>query len=78
MGLEDLAMFRTIPNCNVFYPCDAVSMERAVELAAQRHGIDFIRTSRPATAVVYSNDTVFAVGKAHVLKTHGKNHLLMI
>ena len=25
MGLEDIAMFRTIPNCVVLYPSDGVS-----------------------------------------------------
>lgn len=34
MGLEDLCMFRAIPNSTVFYPSDAVSTEKAVELAA--------------------------------------------
>jgi transketolase C-terminal domain/subunit len=34
MALEDLAMFRAIPNCVVFYPSDAVSTEHAVYLAA--------------------------------------------
>ncbi|KAB5567639.1 hypothetical protein PHYPO_G00235160 [Pangasianodon hypophthalmus] len=34
MALEDLAMFRAIPTATVFYPSDAVSTEKAVELAA--------------------------------------------
>lgn len=34
MALEDLAMFRAIPTCTVFYPSDAVSAERAVEMSA--------------------------------------------
>lgn len=34
MGLEDLALFRTIPTATVFYPSDGVSTEKAVELAA--------------------------------------------
>lgn len=34
MALEDLAMFRAIPTCTIFYPSDAVSTERAVELSA--------------------------------------------
>lgn len=34
MALEDLAMFRAIPTCTVFYPSDGVSAERAIELAA--------------------------------------------
>jgi len=71
MGLEDIAMFRTIPGCNVFYPSDAVSLERAVELAAKHKGIDFIRTSRPATPVIYSNDENFQVGQSKVVLSHG-------
>lgn len=78
MALEDIAMFRTIPTATVFYPSDAVSMERATELAAQNHGIAFIRTSRPATPVVYPNDTVFAVGKAHVIRSSETDRALLI
>lgn len=51
-------------NClgsTVFYPSDAISCERAVELAANTKGVCFIRTSRPATEVVYKNDTIFEV-----------------
>ncbi|CAB3361577.1 Hypothetical predicted protein [Cloeon dipterum] len=61
MGLEDIAMFRTIPGATVFYPSDAVSCERAIELSANTKGVCFIRTSRPATAVIYPNETVFQV-----------------
>lgn len=32
MALEDIAMFRAIPDSTVFYPSDAVSTERACEL----------------------------------------------
>jgi len=39
MALEDLAMFRAIPGSTVFYPSDAVSTEKAVELAANTRGI---------------------------------------
>ena len=66
MALEDLAMFRAIPTCTVFYPSDAVSMERAVELAANTKGMCFIRSSRAATSVIYENNAQFTVGKAHV------------
>lgn len=78
MALEDLAMFRSIPGSTVFYPSDAVSTERACELAAQKFGIAFIRTSRPATPVVYPNDTVFQVGKAHVLRSNGSSDVALV
>ncbi|XP_068601777.1 transketolase-like protein 2 [Brachionichthys hirsutus] len=68
MALEDLAMFRAIPTCTVFYPSDAVSMERAVELAANTKGVCFIRSSRPETAVLYESLETFEVGVAKVVR----------
>ena len=69
MGLEDIAMFRALPGCVVFYPSDAVSTERAVELAARQPGLVFIRTGRPANPVLYANDAAFAVGKGHAVRS---------
>ncbi|QDU64560.1 Transketolase 2 [Planctomycetes bacterium Pan216] len=74
MALEDLAMFRTIPNCVVFYPSDAVSGERALELAANyAEGMTFTRTSRPATPVVYDNNEPFRIGQAKILRSSPKD-----
>ncbi|KYN11221.1 PREDICTED: transketolase-like protein 2 isoform X1 [Trachymyrmex cornetzi] len=78
MGLEDIAMFRAVPGSTIFYPSDAVSTERAVELAANTKGVCFIRTSRPPTAVLYKNDETFAVGKAKVIKSSAKDQVLVI
>lgn len=78
MGLEDIALFRSIPGSTVFYPADAVSTERAVEIAANTKGVCFIRTSRPNTAVIYGNDEPFQVGKAKIVKQSGKDQVLLI
>uniref|UniRef100_A0A7N6BEW0 Transketolase n=2 Tax=Anabas testudineus TaxID=64144 RepID=A0A7N6BEW0_ANATE len=78
MALEDLAMFRAIPTCTVFYPCDGVSTERAVELAANTKGICFIRTSRPDTAVIYSPDEKFEVGVAKVVRQSDNDQVTVI
>ncbi|XP_067615806.1 transketolase-like protein 2 [Eurosta solidaginis] len=78
MGLEDIALFRAIPGSTVFYPADAVSCERAVELAANTKGVCFIRTSRPNTAVIYNNNEVLQVGKGKVVKQSGKDQVLLI
>ncbi|KAM4769052.1 transketolase [Cyanocitta cristata] len=67
MGLEDLCMFRAIPNSTVFYPSDAVATEKAVEIAANTKGICFIRTSRPENAVIYNNNEDFHIGQAKVV-----------
>jgi len=78
MALEDIALFRSIPYSTVFYPSDAVSMERSAELAAQSHGIVFIRTSRPNFPVVYANDEKFSVGNAKVLRKSSSDRVLLI
>jgi len=52
----------------VLYPSDAISTEKAIELAANTSGIFYIRTSRPATAILYKSSEKFEVGKAKVLK----------
>ncbi|XP_073430282.1 transketolase isoform X1 [Dendrobates tinctorius] len=68
MALEDLSMFRAVPSATVFYPSDAVSTEKAVELAANKKGISFIRTSRPENAVIYNNNEEFKIGEAKVVQ----------
>merc|ERR1719193_3096510 len=78
MALEDLAMFRSLPGCTVFYPTDAVATERAVELAANTKGITFIRVSRPATRVIYGNDETFEIGKAKVVCRSNSDQVLVI
>ncbi|XP_012346520.1 transketolase-like protein 2 isoform X2 [Apis florea] len=78
MGLEDIAMFRTIPGSTVFYPTDAVATERAIELAANTKGVCFVRTSRPSTAVIYKNEEPFVIGKGKVVKSSAKDQVLVI
>nr|CAX73904.1 transketolase [Schistosoma japonicum] len=80
MGLEDLAMFRTVINSTVFYPSDAVATERAVELAANTMGICYIRTGRPNQPVIYSPEESFCIGKGKVVRTAGStgDHLTVV
>jgi len=62
----------------VFYPSDAVSAERAVELAANTPGVCFIRTSRPNVPVIYANDEPFEVGKAKVVRQSSSDKVTVI
>nr|XP_025132112.1 transketolase-like protein 1 isoform X3 [Bubalus bubalis] len=68
MALEDLAMFRAIPNCTIFYPTDAISTEHAIFLAANIKGMCYIRISRPETAVIYTPQEIFEIGQAKVIR----------
>merc|ERR1719328_759937 len=78
MALEDIAMFRSLPGCTVFYPSDAVACERAVELSANQRGICFVRVSRPATAVIYENNERFDIGKAKVVRKSDSDKVLVV
>jgi transketolase len=69
MALEDLAMMRAVAGSTVLYPSDGVSAERLVALAAKTPGIVYLRTSRPKTPVIYSNDETFDVGGCKVLRS---------
>uniref|UniRef100_A0A914NFH6 Transketolase n=1 Tax=Meloidogyne incognita TaxID=6306 RepID=A0A914NFH6_MELIC len=78
MGLEDLALFRAVPNSIVLYPSDAVSTEYATELAANYKGITFTRTGRPNTPVIYPNDEKFEIGKCKVIRQTNEDKYLLI
>ena len=68
MGLEDLAMMRAVIGSTVLYPSDAVSAEKLVDQMAGHKGVCYLRTSRPKTPVIYSNDESFPIGGAKVLR----------
>jgi transketolase len=78
MGLEDLAMMRAIVGSTVFYPSDAVSTEKLVEQMALTKGIHFLRTSRPKTPVLYSNDEKFPAGGAKVLRQNAGDKVTVV
>lgn len=73
MGLEDLAMFRTILSSVVLYPCDAVSTERLVKQAAAHPGIVYIRTTRGKTPILYGPNEEFPIGGSKVLRKSEKD-----
>ena len=68
MALEDLGMFRAVPGSTVLYPCDAVSGEWMVALAAATEGLCYIRTSRPKTPVIYEPGETFTAGGSKTLR----------
>lgn len=78
MALEDLAMMRSTAETAVLYPSDAVSTERLVFEAANYRGPVYIRTQRPATPVLYSNEETFPIGGSKVLKRSDKDKITVV
>lgn len=69
MALEDIAMMRSIQQSAILYPSDAWSMQRAVELGHERIGLTYIRSTRAALPVLYTNKTKFRIGGSKTLRT---------
>ena len=78
MGLEDIAMFRDLPNSNIFQPCDAVSTAKIVLLASKTKGVNYIRTLRPKTPVIYKNSEPFPISQFKILRQSKKDSAVLI
>ncbi|MGO9952780.1 MAG: transketolase [Dissulfurispiraceae bacterium] len=78
MGLEDIAMFRTVKNCAVLYPSDAISTDKLVEAAAAHKGMVYIRTTRMKTPILYHNDEPFSVGGSKVVKRSDNDRVSIV
>jgi transketolase len=78
MALEDLAFFRAIPECVVLYPSDGVATDAAVQLAANRKGLVYIRTTRGKTPAVYAEDAAFTVGGLKVLRRSDNDRVALV
>ena len=78
MGLEDIAMFRDLPDSLVFYPSDAVSTEKLLLQAYKERGIKYLRITRPKTKVIYKNSEQFPVGQFKILHSSLKDSVVLI
>jgi transketolase len=66
MGLEDIAMLRSIHGSTVLYPSDATSAAALTLTMADLEGISYLRTTRGAYLVLYGPDEDFPVGGSKV------------
>lgn len=78
MGLEDIAMFRSLQDSVVLYPSDGVSTNKLVEAAARHQGLVYIRTTRMETPVIYHEREVFEIGGSKTLKSSPKDRVTVI
>ncbi len=78
MGLEDISMFRNLPNSIVFYPSDAVSAHFLTIQSSKLKGIKYIRTTREETPTIYKNNETFSVGDFKILKQSKKDEAILI
>jgi transketolase len=78
MGLEDIAAVRAIHGSVVLHPSDANQTAKLVVAMADHDGIAYIRTLRPATAVLYEPDEEFEIGGSRVLRSSDEDEVAII
>ncbi len=66
--LEDLAIFRSIPNMTVISPADALEVAKATEAILKYNGPVYMRTGRSPARKVLKDDYNFKIGKGQILK----------
>ncbi len=66
--VEDISLMRTIPGMVVIVPSDRIETEKVIEKVIQYKGPVYIRTSRPKSNIVNSEDYNFEIGKGNVLR----------
>ncbi|MEU3840497.1 transketolase [Streptomyces sp. NPDC028635] len=78
MGVEDLAMMRSVHGSTVLYPCDANQTAKLVAAMAELDGVRYLRTSRGKSPVLYGPEEEFPVGGSKVLRSSGRDRLTIV
>jgi transketolase len=78
MALEDLALFRALPESVVLYPADGTSTDACVLLAGRQRGLVYIRTTRMKTPALYGPDDAFTIGGLKVLRSTDRDALTIV
>ena len=67
-AIEDIAIYRALPNMIVLQPSDAVEAEKMVFALAEYKGPSYMRMHRNPVPVIHSANYKFETGKGEVLK----------
>jgi transketolase len=67
-AIEDIAIMRVIPHMTVVVPCDAVQTKKATLALSDAWGPAYLRFGREKSAVVTTDETPFAIGKAQTFR----------
>jgi transketolase len=68
MGLEDIAALRAIYGSTVLYPCDGNSAAALTAAMAGHPGINYLRTTRDDSEVLYAAEETFEIGGSKTVR----------
>lgn len=69
MGLTDIALFRSILGSTVMYPSDAIATEKILGSLMEHTGVNYIRTTRADTPLLYTPEDSFPIGGSKTIRT---------
>ncbi|MCX6086110.1 MAG: transketolase [Caldiserica bacterium] len=78
MGLEDIAMFRTLVDSVVLYPSDDIATAALVRQMADHHGICYMRTTRQALPRLYEAAEEFPIGGSKTLRHSDDDRVTLV
>jgi transketolase len=78
MALEDLAIFRAVHGSTVLYPSCATCTAALVPLMAEGSGVQYLRTTRGKTPVLYGPEERFTVGGSKVLRRSDRDQVAIL
>lgn len=67
MGLEDIALLRSLPNMVILQPADEIETKEIIKYAVQNEGPMFIRLTRQNLDDIHQKDYKFNFGKGDML-----------
>lgn len=65
--IEDMAIYRTLPNVAVICPADSVEAEKATIALSEAEGPSYMRTTRASVPILFDDSYKFKIGKGVVL-----------
>ncbi len=78
MGLEDISLFRAIPDSVVLYPADHVAEEKLSICAAEHNGMVYLRTTRGAVEPIYKSNQTFKIGGSHTIHSSSRDQVTIV
>lgn len=78
MGLEDIAMMRTVQESAVVYPADHVAAEKLTGLLLDYKGIGFLRLTRMDTGPLYDPSETFWLGGSKTVKQSNQDLVTVV
>jgi transketolase len=77
LAIEDIAIFRALPNMTIVAPADAHEMERFMNVSVDHPGPIYIRLGKGDEPIVTPDDQRFEIGKAYTLRQGDPQTLIL-